>query len=54
MKELSVQHRGKPLRAFISCASVIKAVKHFYKEMLEIADQQYKLHLSTLGEQSNG
>ncbi|MBV6620960.1 type II toxin-antitoxin system RelE/ParE family toxin, partial [Acinetobacter baumannii] len=28
--------------------------KRFYTEMLAIADQQYELHLSTLGEQSNG
>ncbi|HID5211687.1 TPA: type II toxin-antitoxin system RelE/ParE family toxin, partial [Acinetobacter baumannii] len=28
--------------------------KRFYKEMLDIADQQYEIHLSTLGDQSNG
>ena len=64
MKELRVQHRGKPLRAFLHLihydrplcfASVIKAVKSVsIKEMLDIAEQQYELHLSTLGEQSNG
>ena len=64
MKELRVQHRGKPLRAFFAFDPLRQAIvlcigdkggkKRFYKEMLEIADEQYKLHLSTLGEQSNG
>ena len=64
MKELRVQHRGKPLRAFFSFDPLRQAIvlciddkggkKRFYKEMLEIADQQYELHLSTLGDQSNG
>ena len=64
MKELRVQHRGKPLRAFFAFDPLRRAIvlciadkggkKRFYKEMLDIADEQYKLHLSTLGEQSNG
>ena len=64
MKELRVQHRGKPLRAFFAFDPLRQAIvlcigdkggkKRFYKEMLEIADQQYELHLSTLGDQSNG
>ena len=64
MKELRVQHRGKPLRAFFAFDPLRQAIvlcmgdkggkKGFYKEMLDIADEQYKLHLSTLGEQSNG
>ncbi len=64
MKELRVQHRGKPLRAFFAFDPLRQAIvlciadkggkKRFYKEMLDIADEQYKLHLSTLGEQSNG
>ncbi|MGL5157510.1 MAG: type II toxin-antitoxin system RelE/ParE family toxin [Acinetobacter junii] len=64
MKELRVQHRGKPLRAFFTFNPLRQAIvlciadkggkKRFYTEMLAIADQQYELHLSTLGEQSNG
>lgn len=64
MKELRVQHRGKPLRAFFAFDPLRQAIvlcigdkggkKCFYKEMLDIADQQYELHLSTLGDQSNG
>ena len=64
MKELRVQHRGKPLRAFFSFDPLRQAIvlciadkggkKRFYKEMLDIADQQYEFHLSTLGDQSNG
>jgi len=64
MKELRVQHRGKPLRAFFAfdpsrqaivlCMADKGGKKRFYKEMLDIADEQYELHLSTLGDQSNG
>jgi len=64
MKELRVQHRGKPLRAFFAFDPLRQAIvlcigdksnkKHFYQEMLDIADEQYALHLSTLGDQSNG
>ena len=64
MKELRVQHRGKPLRAFFAFDPLRQAIvlcmgdkggkKRFYKEMLDIADRQYELHLSTLGDQSNG
>ena len=64
MKELRVQHRGKPLRAFFAFDPLRQAIvlcignkgskKRFYTEMLTVADQQYALHLSTLGEQSDG
>jgi len=64
MKDLRVQHRGKSLRAFFAFDPLRQAIvlcigdkggkKRFYKEMLDIADQQYELHLSTLGDQSNG
>lgn len=64
MKELRFQHRGKPLRAFFIFDPLRQAIvlcignkggkKRFYKEMLDIAEQQYELHLSTLGDQSNG
>ena len=61
MKELRVQHRGKPLRAFFAFDPLRQAIvlcigdksnkKHFYTEMLAIANEQYALHLSTLGDQ---
>ncbi|HFG6948742.1 type II toxin-antitoxin system RelE/ParE family toxin [Acinetobacter baumannii] len=64
MKELRVQHRGKPLRAFFAFDPLRQAIvlcigdkggkKRYYKEMLDIAEQQYELHLSTLGDQPNG
>ena len=64
MKELRVQHRGRPLRAFFAFDPLRQAIvlcigdkggkKRFYKEMLDIAEQQYELHLSTLGDQPNG
>ena len=60
MKELRVQHRGRPLRAFFAFDPLRQAIvlciadkggkKRFYKDMLDIADEQYTLHLSTLGE----
>ena len=63
MKELCVQHRGKPLRAFFAFDLLRQAIvlciadkggkKRFYTDMLAIADQQYELHLSTLGDKSN-
>ncbi|MFH4288949.1 type II toxin-antitoxin system RelE/ParE family toxin [Acinetobacter baumannii] len=64
MKELRVQHRGKPLRAFFAFDPLRQAIvrcigdksnkKRVYTEMLAIADGQYALHLPTLGDQSNG
>ncbi|WP_367105387.1 type II toxin-antitoxin system RelE/ParE family toxin [uncultured Psychrobacter sp.] len=63
MKELRVQYRGKPLRAFFAFDPLRQAIvlcighkggkKRFYKEMLALADEQYELHLATLGESSN-
>ncbi|SNT69943.1 type II toxin-antitoxin system RelE/ParE family toxin [Psychrobacter sp. LV10R520-6] len=63
MKELRVQYRGKPLRAFFAFDPLRQAIvlcigdksgkKRFYTEMLAIADKQYELHLSTLGEKYN-
>ena len=60
MKELRVQHRGRPLRAFFAFDPLRQAIvlcigdksgkKRFYTEMLSIADQQYERHLSMLGE----
>ena len=64
MKELRVQHRGRPLRAFFAIDPLRQAIvlciadkggkKRFYKDMLDIADEQYQLHLTTLGDKSNG
>ena len=60
MKELRVQHRGKPLRAFFAFDPKRQAIvlcigdkgnkKRFYKDMLAAADQQYECHLRTLGD----
>ena len=62
MKELRVQHRGRPLRAFFAFDPLRQAIvlciadkggkKRFYKDMLDIADEQYQLHLTTLGDKS--
>ncbi|WP_420840564.1 type II toxin-antitoxin system RelE/ParE family toxin [Acinetobacter baylyi] len=64
MKELRVQHRGRSLRAFFAFDPLRQAIvlciadkggkKRFYKDMLDIADEQYQLHLTTLGDKSNG
>ncbi|XID75161.1 type II toxin-antitoxin system RelE/ParE family toxin [Alkanindiges sp. WGS2144] len=60
IKELRVQHRGKPLRAFFAFDPLRQAIvlcigdksskKRFYDEVLAIADQQYALHLESLGD----
>lgn len=60
MKELRIQHRGKPLRAFFAFDPKRQAIvlcigdkgnkKRFYKKMLDTADQQYECHLRTLGD----
>ena len=60
MKELRVQHRGRPLRAFFAFDPLRQAIvlcmgdksgkKRFYIEMIAIADEEYAHHLSTLGE----
>ena len=60
MKELRIQHRGKPPRAFFAFDPMRQAIvlcigdkgnkKRFYKEMLATADQQYECHLRTLGD----
>lgn len=56
MKELRVQHRGKPIRAFFAFDPLILCIgdksgkKRFYTEMLTIADEQYTLHLKSLGD----
>ena len=59
MKELRIQHRGRPLRAFFAfdptrqaivlCVADKSGKKRFYEQMLEIADREYALHLGRLG-----
>jgi len=57
MKELRVQSKGEPLRAFFAfdpdrkgimlCAgNKVGDEKRFYKRMVPIADKEYELHLS--------
>ncbi len=59
MKELRIQSKGKPLRAFFVFDPERKAVilcagnktgneKRFYKQMIPIADKEYKIHLTNL------
>lgn len=59
MKELRIQHKGKPIRAFFAFDPLRQAIvlcvgdksnkKRFYEEMLRIADEQYRLHLTSFG-----
>ncbi|MEJ6124012.1 type II toxin-antitoxin system RelE/ParE family toxin [Vibrio sp. 2-Bac 85] len=59
MKELRVQHRGEPLRAFFAfdprrqaivlCAgNKVGNEKRFYKQMIPIADKEFSKHLADL------
>ena len=59
MKELRIQSKGKPLRAFFAfdperkgivlCAgNKAKKDKRFYEEMIPIADREFTAHLETL------
>lgn len=63
MKELIIQHRGKPFRAFFAFDPLRQAIvlcigdksnkKRFYKAMIATADEQYELHIASLGDQEN-
>ena len=64
MKELRVQHRGEPIRAFFAFDPLRQAIvfcagnkggneKRFYKQMLPIADREFSTHLKRL-EENNG
>ena len=63
LKELRIQSKGKPIRAFFAFDPVRQAVvlcagdksgdKRFYKKMIPIAETEYKQHLQTL-ENDNG
>ena len=58
MKELRIQHQGNPIRAFFAfdpsrCAIVLCAgdktglnERRFYKEMIKLADAEYRKHLN--------
>lgn len=59
MKELRIQHKGEPIRAFFAFDPLRQAIvlcagnkvgneKRFYKEMIPIADMEYQKHLSQL------
>ncbi len=59
MKELRIQSKGKPLRAFFAFDPKRKAIllcagnkseneKRFYKIMIPIADKEYQIHLNNL------
>ena len=59
MKELRVQSKGKPLRAFFAFDPKRKAIllwagnkseneKRFYKIMIPLADKEYQIHLDNL------
>ncbi|CAN2039088.1 hypothetical protein GMMP15_1030088 [Candidatus Magnetomoraceae bacterium gMMP-15] len=61
MKELRVQIKGQPLRAFFAFNPKRKAIllcagnksgndKLFYKRMIFLADKEYKSHLNSLKE----
>lgn len=62
MKELRIQHQGKPLRAFFAfdplrqaivlCAGDKSNDKQFYERMIRIADNEFTLYLNTM-EQPN-
>ncbi|ETS33659.1 hypothetical protein PTE_00835 [Photorhabdus khanii NC19] len=60
MKELRVQHAGNPIRAFFAFDPTRRAIilcagdktglneKRFYKDMIRLADSEYRKHLAKL------
>ena len=59
MKELRIQSRGKPIRAFFAFDPRREGIllcagrktgneKRFYEQMIQIADREYSAHLDTL------
>lgn len=60
MKELRIQHKGKPIRAFFAfdplrqaivlCAGDKSTDKLFYSKMLKIADREFETYLKNLDE----
>lgn len=64
MKELRVQSKGQPLRAFFAFDPERKGIllcagnkagneKRFYEEMIPIADREYAAHLEALKRRNN-
>ncbi len=61
MKELRIQSKGDPLRAFFAfdperkgillcAASKVGDEKRFYKRMIPLADKEYRIHLNSIKE----
>lgn len=60
MKELRIQHAGNPVRAFFAFDPTRRAIilcsgdktgineKRFYKDMIRLADSEYRRHLAKL------
>ncbi|EJR1734674.1 type II toxin-antitoxin system RelE/ParE family toxin [Salmonella enterica] len=60
MKELRIQHHGNPVRAFFAFDPTRRAIvlcagdktganeKRFYKDMIKLADSEYRKHLAKL------
>lgn len=58
LKELRVQHKGKPFRVFFAfdpfrqavmlCGGDKKGDKHFYKTMIQIAEREFVAYLQEL------
>lgn len=60
MKELRIQHAGDPIRAFFAFDPTRRAIvlcagdktgtneKRFYKDMIKLADSEYRKHLAKL------
>ena len=57
MKELRIQSKGEPLRAFFAFEQERKGIllcagnkvgdeKRFYKRMIPLADKEYRIHLN--------
>lgn len=60
MKELRIQHDGRPMRAFFAFDPIRRAIilcagdksndKRFYKTMIRIADEEFSAHLTMMEE----
>ncbi|NRN26821.1 type II toxin-antitoxin system RelE/ParE family toxin [Photorhabdus heterorhabditis] len=58
MKELRIQHAGRPIRAFFAFDPIRQAIvlcagdksndKKFYERLIRIADDEFSSHLSTM------
>ena len=60
MKEIRIQHDGRPIRAFFAFDPIRRAIilcagdksndKRFYKTMIRIADEEFSAHLTVMEE----